>query len=113
MLQSGGVDETHPVFVSDYFDFSIYVDAVTEHIRDWYVERFFTFRESVFQNPDSYFSNFAGLTDEDAERVARGIWASINGKNLVENIEPTRERASLILRKAADHRVSQVQLRKL
>lgn len=100
-------------FVSDYFDFSIYVDADVQHIEEWYVDRFFTLRESVFQNPDSYFNNFAGLTDEQANEMARHIWRTINGKNLVENIEPTRERASLILRKEADHRVSEVQLRKL
>ncbi|MEM9464561.1 MAG: type I pantothenate kinase [Actinomycetota bacterium] len=100
-------------FVSDHFDFSIYVDADETDIERWYVERFFAFRESVFQNPDSYFSNFAGLSDDEAEQVARGIWASINGKNLVENIAPTRERASLILTKAADHRVSRVRLRRL
>jgi len=100
-------------FVSDYFDFSIYVDADESDIEEWYVERFFALRESVFQNPASYFSNFAGLSDEEAERVARGIWSAINGKNLAENIAPTRDRASLILRKAADHRVTQVQLRKL
>ena len=100
-------------FVSDYFDFSIYVDADEADIEEWYVERFFAFRDSVFQNPDSYFTNFAGLSDRDAEQVAREIWASINGKNLTENIAPTRERASLILRKAADHRVSGVRLRRL
>jgi type I pantothenate kinase len=110
VLQVGG-DSIE--FVSDYFDFSIYVDADEADIEEWYVERFFAFRESVFTDPDSYFSNFAGLTDDEADRVARGIWASINGKNLVENIAPTRERAGLILNKAADHRVTQVQLRKL
>ena len=110
VLQVGG-DSIE--FVSDYFDFSIYVDADEADIEEWYVERFFAFRESVFQNPDSYFSNFAGLSDDEAEQVARGIWASINGKNLAENIAPTRERAGLILHKAADHRVTQVQLRKL
>lgn len=100
-------------FVSDYFDFSIYVDADVSHIEEWYVDRFFTLRESVFKDPDSYFNNFAELTDEQANETARHIWRTINGKNLVENIEPTRERASLILRKQADHRVSEVQLRKL
>ncbi|MAT06995.1 MAG: type I pantothenate kinase [Acidimicrobiaceae bacterium] len=100
-------------FVSDYFDFSIYVDADVRHIEEWYVNRFFTLRESVFQNPDSYFNNFAGLTDDEADETARFIWKEINGKNLVENIAPTRERASLILRKESDHRVSEVQLRKL
>jgi type I pantothenate kinase len=77
------------------------------------VRRFFALRESVFQDPNSYFRHFAGLTDEQAELTARQIWAAINGRNLRENIAPTRERASLILRKASDHRVSQVSLRKL
>jgi type I pantothenate kinase len=100
-------------FVSDYFDFSIYVDADERDIEEWYVQRFFALRESVFTNPSSYFSNFAGLTDDEADATARVIWHSINGKNLVENIAPTRERASLILRKERDHRVSEVKLRKL
>ena len=100
-------------FVSDYFDFSIYVDADVSDIEEWYVRRFFALRESVFKDPDSYFTNFAELTDEQADATARHIWATINGRNLRENIEPTRERASLIIRKQADHRVSQVSLRKL
>ncbi len=100
-------------FVSDYFDFSIYVDADESDIEEWYVQRFFALRESVFQNPDSYFRHFAGLTDAEAELTARGIWTTINGLNLRQNIAPTQERASLILRKASDHRVTEVQLRKL
>jgi type I pantothenate kinase len=100
-------------FVSDYFDFSIYVDADLADIEEWYVRRFFALRESVFRNPDSYFRHFAGLTDEQADLTARHIWSTINGRNLRENIEPTRERASLILRKSSDHRVSTVRLRKL
>ena len=100
-------------FVSDYFDFSIYVDADVHDIEDWYVQRFFALRESVFKDPDSYFRNFADLSDEQAEATARQIWAAINGRNLRENIEPTRERASLIIRKERDHRVSRVSLRKL
>lgn len=100
-------------FVSDYFDFSIYVDADIGHIEEWYVDRFFTLRESVFKNPDSYFNNFAELSDREANETARHIWRTINGKNLVENIEPTRERASLIVRKESAHRVSEVRLRKL
>jgi type I pantothenate kinase len=100
-------------FVSDYFDFSIYVDADLADIEEWYVRRFFALRESVFRNPDSYFRHFAGLTDEQAQHTARHIWSTINGRNLRENIEPTRERASLILRKSSDHRVSEVRLRKL
>ncbi len=100
-------------FVSDYFDFSIYVDADVDDIEEWYVARFFALRESVFQDPDSYFTNFAELTDEQADATARHIWTSINGRNLRENIAPTRERASLIIRKQRDHRVSEVSLRKL
>ncbi len=100
-------------FVSDYFDFSIYVDADVADIEEWYVQRFFALRESVFKNPDSYFRNFADLTDQQAEATARHIWTTVNGRNLRENIEPTRERASLIIRKERDHRVSQVSLRKL
>jgi len=100
-------------FVSDYFAFSIYVDADVADIEDWYVQRFFALRESVFRDPGSYFRNFADLTDSQAEQTARQIWASINGRNLRENIAPTRERASLIIRKERDHRVGQVSLRKL
>jgi type I pantothenate kinase len=111
VLQVGG--GTANEFVSDYFDFSIYLDADEADIRSWYVERFLTFRETVFQDPQSYFRHFAGLTEEEAVATATGIWEDINGRNLVENIAPTRERASLILRKEADHRVSEVRLHKL
>jgi type I pantothenate kinase len=100
-------------FVSDYFDFSIYIDADDADVREWYVQRFFALRETVFQDPNSFFRHFAELTDEEARRTAEHIWASINGRNLVENILPTRERASLILHKEADHRVSAVRLHKL
>jgi type I pantothenate kinase len=107
------VDREATEFVSDYFDFSIYVDADEADIEEWYVARFFTLRESVFTDPDSYFRHFADLTDEEAERTARGIWASINGRNLRENIAPTKSRASLVLHKAGDHRVTRVDLRRL
>ena len=107
------VDREGTEFVSDYFDFSIYVDADVADIEDWYVQRFFTLRESVFRDPQSYFRNFADLNDEEAELTARQIWATINGRNLRENIAPTRGRASLIIRKERDHRVSEVSLRKL
>ena len=100
-------------FVSDFFDFSIYVDANESDIELWYVERFLKLRETVFQDPASYFKHFAALSDRQAVEVARGIWRDINGKNLSENILPTRARAALILHKAADHRVAAVQLRKL
>jgi len=100
-------------FVSDYFDFSIYIDAEEPDIEQWYIERFQKLRETVFRDPDSFFQNFAHLTDEEGINIARGIWREINGKNLVDNIEPTKSRASLIVAKGADHRVTDVHLRRL
>ena len=113
VLQVGapGIDAAE--FVSDYFDFSIYIDAAEADIEAWYVDRFLSLCDSVFQNPDSFFRHFALLSRDEAVATARGIWSGINGLNLRENIEPTRERASLVLRKGADHRVSDVRLRKL
>ncbi len=105
----GDVDQ----FVSDFFDFSIYVDAETEHIRRWYVERFFTLRRTAFADPQSFFHRFASLSDAEAEETATGIWRAINEVNLVENILPTRSRADLIITKGADHRVTDVRLRRL
>ena len=115
VLQSGmGRAENYmPVFVSDYFDFSIYVDADEEHIRQWYVERFFTLRRTAFRNPASYFHRYAALSDEGAKEKALSIWNEINAVNLMENILPTRTRAFLILEKGADHSVRSVKLRKL
>ena len=113
VLQSGVTDEVSPVFVSDYFDFSIYVDAKTEHIRNWYVERFFTLRETAFRDPRSYFQRYSKLTDDEALRIATDIWTEINERNLNENILPTKERADLILTKEADHSISEVRLRRL
>jgi type I pantothenate kinase len=100
-------------FVSDYFDFSIYIDAEEHDIIDWFLARFMTLRETVFKDPRSYFRHFAALSDEEARATALEIWHGINGLNLRENILPTRERASLILHKAADHRVTDVRLHKL
>ena len=100
-------------FVSDYFDFSIYIDAAEEDIEQWYVDRFQALRETVFRDPDSFFQHYAHLTDEQAVEMARTIWREINGKNLVENIEPTKSRASLLVKKGADHRVTKVNLRRL
>lgn len=100
-------------FVSDYFDFSIYIDAEEPDIEQWYIERFQKLRETVFRDPDSFFQNFAHLTDEEGINIARGIWREINGKNLVDNIEPTKSRASLIVAKGTDHRVTNVHLRRL
>ena len=100
-------------FVSDYFDFSIYIDAAESDIERWYIERFLTLRETVFVDPRSYFRHYAQLSEEEAIGTAHMIWREINGKNLAENIEPTRGRASLIMHKAADHTVTEVELRKI
>lgn len=100
-------------FVSDYFDFSIYIDADEADIEEWYVDRFLTLRESVFRDPESFFRHYAALSDDEAVATARGIWSAINGLNLRENIAPTRDRASLVIRKGADHRVTEVSLRRL
>lgn len=113
VLQSGRADEDAPIFVSDYFDFSIYVDADVEDIRKWYIERFFTLRETAFRDPQSYFRRFASLDDTEAAATALDIWTRINERNLFENILPTRQRADLILRKGADHAVTEVRLSRL
>lgn len=107
------VGEGSTEFVSDYFDFSIYVDADEADIEQWYVDRFLTLCDTVFQRDDSYFHRFSHLTRSDAVEVAKGIWHEINGRNLKENIEPTKERASLILHKGTGHSVTSVRLRKL
>jgi len=100
-------------FVSDFFDFSIYVDANEADIEQWYVERFLTLRETVFQNPSSYFHKYATLTREEAKEMARTLWQTINLVNLRQNVLPTRERAHLILEKGRDHAIRRVKLRKL
>jgi type I pantothenate kinase len=99
--------------VSDFFDFSVYVDAGTGHIRNWYVERFLRLRETAFRDPGSYFSKYAGLTEDEAVAEAERIWDTINGPNLSQNILPTRSRATLVLRKDRDHSVRYVRVRKL
>ena len=100
-------------FVSDFFDFSIFIDAKEEHIRQWYVDRFLTFQKTVFQDPSAYFHRYAKLSPDEARQTAGQIWESINAVNLRQNILPTRERAHLILEKVEDHSISSVQLRKL
>lgn len=113
VLQTGSGDGVRPrVFVSDFFDFSIYLDADERDIERWYVERFLALRETVFQNPRSYFHRYAGLTEPEAVAMSRGIWARINGVNLRENVKPTRERAGLVLEKGSDHAVKRVRLRR-
>lgn len=99
--------------VSDFFDFSVYVDARTEDIKRWYVERFLRLRETTFADPSSYFHRYAGLTDEQARETAVGIWASINELNLINNVLTTRGRATLVLSKGEDHSVHRIRLRKL
>ena len=100
-------------FVSDFFDLSIYVDAAVEDVRRWYVERFHTLRRTVFQRPDSYFQRYADLSEDEATETAVGIWREINERNLVQNIEPTRDRADVILHKGPDHHVTEVRLRRV
>ncbi|MGD8108794.1 type I pantothenate kinase [Pantoea sp. FN0302] len=114
VLQSG-MDyphDPHHVFVSDFVDFSIYVDAPEELLEDWYINRFLKFRKGAFTDPDSYFHHYAQLSEEEAVNIATQLWREINWRNLKENILPTRERASLILSKSANHAVEQVRLRK-
>jgi type I pantothenate kinase len=100
-------------YVSDFFDFSVYIDAEESVLEHWYVERFRALRSTAFRDPLSYFHRYSQVTDEEAQKIARGIWSRINLANLRENILPTRQRASLILRKGEDHRIESVALRKL
>ena len=99
--------------VSDFFDFSVYVDAPVASIREWYVARFLRLRETAFADPASYFHRYAGLTDAEARETALGIWSRINEPNLRDNVEPSRSRATLILTKSANHEVSRIRLRKV
>ncbi|HVH21962.1 MAG TPA: type I pantothenate kinase [Pseudonocardia sp.] len=99
--------------VSDFIDFSVYVDAATEDIRRWYVDRFRRLRETAFRNPESYFRRYAELPEPEAIARAENIWVQINEPNLEHNIMPTRGRASLVLRKGPDHSVSGIRLRKV
>ena len=103
----------HRLAVSDLFDFTIYVDARTSDIAHWYEERFLTLQRGAFANPRSYFHRFASLTEDEARTRARDIWTAINEPNLRQNVRPTRSRATLVLRKDADHSVAKVLLRKL
>ncbi len=100
-------------YVSDFFDFSVYIDADESVLEHWYVERFRALRSTAFRDPLSYFHRYSQVTDEEAQKIALGIWSRINLVNLRENILPTRQRASLILRKGEDHRIESVALRKL
>ena len=99
--------------VSDFFDFSVYVDARVEDIKGWYVDRFLRLRETAFADPHSYFHRYAALTDDQARDTALGIWRTTNERNLVDNVLTTRGRATLVLSKGEDHVVRRVRLRKL
>src|SRR3712207_4746728 len=100
-------------FVSDYFDFSIYLDADEDDLERWYVDRFLKLRQTAFRDPRSFFRKYADLSEDEAIATAESLWTRINLINLRENIVPTRQRASLILRKGASHRIEQVALRRL
>ncbi len=115
VLQAGRrSDGTAPeVFASDFFDFSVYVDASETDIQTWYVERFLALRRTAFADSSAFFHRFAALTDEQARDTALGIWSAVNAPNLRSNIAPTRSRARLVLQKAADHSVRRILLRKL
>jgi type I pantothenate kinase len=115
MLEAGLPDPSagHRVFVSDYCDFSIYVDAQERHIKEWYLERFMRLREEALGDSSAYFHRFAELSVEDARDLALRVWDEIDHPNLKENIEPTRDRARLILEKGQDHSVQSVRLRKI
>lgn len=110
--------EVHPVrgtgmAISDFFDFSVYVDAWVDDVRKWYVARFLRLRQTAFSDPDSYFHRYAALSDEEAVETANRIWREINGPNLVQNIQPTRSRATCVLLKGENHEVRRVRLRKI
>ncbi|GAA3878289.1 type I pantothenate kinase [Streptomyces lacrimifluminis] len=108
-----GNDGRTRVGLADYFDFSVYVDARPEDIERWYLNRFHRLRETAFQNPSSYFRKYTQVSEEEALDYARTTWRTINKVNLLENVAPTRGRATLIIRKGPDHKVQRLSLRKL
>ncbi|WIY52845.1 type I pantothenate kinase [Devosia sp. YIM 151766] len=115
ILQPGELprDGAPILFASDFIDFSIYIDAELDDLRDWYITRFFRLRETAFRDPTSFFRKFSEMSEEEAGIFGRQVWESINLPNLVENVLPTRGRADLILKKGKDHRVEDVKLRRL
>lgn len=115
LLQKGDSYSDRPIrtFVSDFLDFSIYVDAIEEDIEQWYIERFIALRETVFRDPSSYFHKYADLSKDESIVMARMIWRTINRENLRKNIFPTREHADLILEKGRDHAVRVIKLKKM
>ncbi|MDB5623800.1 MAG: type pantothenate kinase [Devosia sp.] len=115
ILQTGELPKTgDPIlFASDFLDFSIYIDADEDDLRDWFMERFFRLRETAFRDPNSFFRRFADMTEEEAGSFGRGVWESINLPNLLNNVLPTRARADLILKKGKSHLIEDVQLRRV
>ncbi len=115
ILQPGDLprDGAPILFASDFIDFSIYIDADVEDLRDWYITRFFRLRETAFRDPTSFFRKFSEMSEEEAGIFGRNVWQSINLPNLLENVLPTRGRADLILKKGKDHRVEEVKLKRL
>lgn len=114
ILEGLNVLQTGPTLtVSDLFDFSVYVDAKTDDIEKWYISRFLQMRTTAFADPNSHFHLYSSLSDDQAQVAARDIWTSINRPNLIENILPTRPRATLVLRKDTDHSINRVRLRKI
>lgn len=111
VLQTWGMDRHVSITVSDFFDFSIYVDADETDIERWYQNRFLSLQKTAFRRPDSYFHHFRDLSESEARRVASEIWRDINLRNLRENIAPTRERANLVVRKGPDHATTEIMLR--
>lgn len=108
-----GKEGSSALAVSDFFDFSIYVDAKASDIEQWYLDRFLKLKHTAFTQPDSYFHRYAGVEDDIALDMARSIWATVNLPNLHANIEPTRTRANLVIRKSSDHHIHRLLLRKI
>jgi type I pantothenate kinase len=115
MLEAGILEpsEEHRVFVSDYVDFSIYVDAEERYIKEWYLDRFLHLREVALQDSSAHLHEYASLSVDEAKEVAERIWDEIDHPNLTENIQPTKDRARLILEKGPDHSIQSVRLRKI
>lgn len=105
-------EQASRVYVSDFVDFSIFVDADTDLLKTWYIQRFLKFRSGAFTDPKAYFHSYSKMNEQDAIAIASKIWDEINGINLAENIRPTRDRANLVLKKSINHQVSSVKLRK-
>ncbi|HEV7291442.1 MAG TPA: type I pantothenate kinase [Devosia sp.] len=115
ILQPGELPKTgRPIlFASDFIDFSVYIDAETEDLEAWFIERFFRLRDTAFRDPNSFFRRFAEMNDPEAGEFARMVWRTINLPNLLDNVLPTRGRADLILKKGKDHLIEDVQLRRV